>query len=168
MWPLAQASQQNVLPSFCTARSAGTEHLQSLHAHFISFVAMIVSNICPMRVRPMGIIPVRLVAVMLMRFGQVRDHVGQDGSDMTIVDRVAHVPPLPLRPQDAPGAQQPEVVRSERLRHVQRVAEVADAALPVHTGEHEAEAVRFAEQAEDVRQPANIVLGECQLSDRYI
>ena len=110
----------------------------------------------------------RRLVVVLMRLGQMRDHVGEDDPDVLIIDGVAHVTPLALRPQDAPGTQQPEVVGGKGLRHRQRVAEGTDASLPLHAGEHEAEAVLLAEQTEHIRQPADIVMGQGQPSVRYI
>lgn len=123
-----------------------------MQAHFTSLLAIIDSIVQLGSGRPE-----RVVAMLLMRFGQMRHHVRQNSPDVPVIDRVAHVPPLPFSPKDTSRAQQPEVVRREGLRHREDVAELADAALPVHAREHEAEAVGFAEQPEDLRQPGDIV-----------
>jgi hypothetical protein len=87
-------------------------------------------------------------------------HVGKNAAHMLVGGRVKNLLALPLRPQDAAGAQQPQVMADQRLRQLGARSDVGDAARLIKAGKYDLEPACFAENPEQLGQLKDLIIGD--------
>jgi hypothetical protein len=94
------------------------------------------------------------------RFGHVFQHVGEHIADMPVYGYIEDLLADALGTHDPCRAQQTQVVTHQRLRQTQRLGNRPDRAPLVRAGEHDAQAGRIAQQAEQIGNGDDTVVGD--------
>ena len=89
---------------------------------------------------------------VIMRLGQMGDHVAHRLAHMLVVDGVQNLAPLAVSPKHVRASQQTQVMGHQRLRLAEILDEFADGSRCVETSEHQPEPVGLAQKAEHIRQ----------------
>ena len=87
-------------------------------------------------------------------------HVGKHAAHMLVGGRVKNLFAVPLRPQDAARAQQPQVMADQRLRQMGTRSDVGDAARPLKAGKYDLEPACLAEDPEQLGQLKDLIIGD--------
>jgi hypothetical protein len=100
----------------------------------------------------------------LARFGNglgyMGHHVGKHAAHMLVGGRVKNLLALPLRPQDAARAQQPQVMAYQRLRQMGAHSDVGDAARLLKASKYNLEPAGLAENPEQLGQLKDLIIGD--------
>jgi hypothetical protein len=96
------------------------------------------------------------------RLGAMRNHAGEHAAHMLVGGRVKHLLAVPLRPQDAAGAQQAQMMADQRLREMAARRDVRHAAGLLKADHYDLEPARLAQDSEQVGELENLIVGECQ------
>ena len=79
---------------------------------------------------------------------------------MLVGRRVKNLLAVPLRPQDAASAQQPQVMAYQRLRQMGARSDVGDAARLLKAGKYDLEPACLAENPEQLGQLEDLIVGD--------
>lgn len=93
-------------------------------------------------------------------FVYMRHHVGNDVSDMSVVQAIENLFAAALGAKQAGGAQQAQVMADERGREAQRRRDVANRLRAIQRLDDDAQARGVAEQAEHLGEFDGFVVGE--------
>ena len=101
--------------------------------------------------------------------GRARPRVraaGQHRADVAVGGEIEDLLALPLAPARSRRAQQPQMMAHERRRQTQRLRNRAHRPLLVDASEHDAQARRVAEQAKQVGERDDAVVGAVKLAGK--
>ena len=79
---------------------------------------------------------------------------------MLVGRRVKNLLAVPLRPQDATGAQQPQVMAHQRLRQMAARSDIGDAARLLKASKYDLEPACLAENPEQLGQLKDLIIGD--------
>ena len=89
-------------------------------------------------------------------------HVGKNAAHVLVSGCVKNLLALPLRPQDAARAQQPQVMAHQRLRQMRARSDVGDAARLLKAGKYDLQTACLAENPEQLGQLKDLIIGDWQ------